>query len=310
MRAVRSARLLAWGEPIPGYSDVYATEEELARLGCTVVNVSGADIERWSEQVAEDEIEGIRAEALRLGASHVDDETLGRAARAVALLRRGLSEFACTGGTVNCHGPMVRQHVQVGVTACLANSLSAATGVMLSCTGDLPAAVALTLGKAIGRAALYCELYAVDDQEDWILVANGGEGDPAWADGSVRLLPEDHYQGVHGAGVAVAFDLPTGPATLISLTPLPAATGGWRLIIAEADVVGSRHREMEAPNAMVRLRDLRAGDGFVRWCSAGASHHAVLIPGLRSDELKAVAQMLGVQAVCIQEGSQMNGSRQ
>jgi L-arabinose isomerase len=139
-------------------------------------------------------------------------------------------------------------------------------------------------------------LYAVDGPGDWILAANGGEGHIALAEaGSVRLLPEEQYAGVCGAGVAVAFQCAPGPATLASLTPLDAAVGGWRLIVAEGEIIGSEHPTMEAPNAMVRLAGVPALEGYAAWCEAGASHHAAVLPGHRRADLAGVADVLGIE---------------
>jgi L-arabinose isomerase len=293
--AVRGAKLLAWGDPIEGYSDVAVTPEALTSLGPTRVQVDVSDIEHWSSSLTTEAIAGIVSDARSLGSLIATAEELDRAARVAATVRQALNETGCTAGAINCHSDLVRGHPQLGVTACLATALEANRGVMLACTGDLPVAIAMLMGKIIAGAALYCELYAIDEPGDWILVANGGEGDCAMASGEVQLLSEDHYKGVHGAGVAVAYSMQTGDATLISLSPMPGARGGWQLVLAAAEVIDSRHHQMEGPNAMLRFRHAPAVDAFLDWCAAGASHHAVLLPGDQGQAVTLAARFLGIE---------------
>ena len=85
-----------------------------------------------------------------------------------------------------------------------------------------------------------------------VLVAAGGEGDPAWAEpaGAVTLEANDHYPGRRGQGTSVAFGLRTGPATLLSLSPEPE---GWVLAWAPAKIIETRYGDMRGPNGMFRF---------------------------------------------------------
>jgi len=302
--AVRRTRLLGFGDPVPGYTDVEATDQQLATLGVFRSAITAEQVETWAEQVSGEEVDAAMGQARALGASDgLEAAVLRRAAHVACVVRHALRATGSTAGTVNCHGPLVRRHPGMGVTACLALTLMAREDVMLSCTGDLPVALALVMGRRVAGAALYGELYALDQAGDWLLFANGGEGDTAAADAStVRLLPEEHYSGVHGPGVAVAFSLPPGPSTLLSFTPMASAAGGWRLVLANVDVVGSKHDAMEGPNAMVRWNGIDAVAGYAAWCRAGASHHAVLVPGQRLAALHLAARLLGVEPVTVAPG--------
>lgn len=298
--AVRRARLARIGSPIAGYADVEADDGDLDALGISCSDIGAEDLKRWAGEVTPSEIVSTAAAASRLGSTQVGDATLHRASRVACVIARAVRETRSTAGTVNCHGPLVRDNPDLGVTACLALSLLARDGIMLSCTGDLPVALALAMGQAVAGAALYAELYAVDRPGDWILAANGGEGDTRAArHGSVRLLPELHYLGVHGAGVAVAFEYEPGPITLASITPLRGARGGWRLVLADGCVIDSRHQAMEGPNAMIRIDGVPALTAYAAWCDAGASHHAAISPGRWSTELVVAAAYLGIEAVVV-----------
>lgn len=297
---VRRSRLLAVGEPIPGYIDVESPPGALEELGVEVIDVDAGAIGAAFAAVdggdARRLAEDLRA---RHDASAVDGAVLERSARLAIALESLCEEHRADGGAVNCHGEALRWNPEVGITACLGTALCAEAGRPFACTGDLPTAVALALGKHLAGSALYCELYQLDYPGDWLLVANGGEGDISIRPPSsaVRLLPEDHYLGDHGPGVATAFELPIGPATLISLTPLH--TGGWVLVGAEGRIIGSKHHAMEGPNGMFRFDSGSVADGFARWCLAGATHHAGVLPGRCGEVLRRTAEILSIDYAAV-----------
>lgn len=297
---VRGARLLAVGSPIDGYSDIEVSAEDLSRLEIEVVDVSA---QRLGDVFDSIESEAVEEEAIVAQsssvASAVEGDVLRRSVRLTCALRELCVGENVAGGAVNCHGDHLRWNPQVGITACLGVSRLTEEGRPFACTGDIPTSIALILGKQVAGAALYCELYQLDLAEDWILVANGGEGDLSMRDRDrpVRLLPEDHYMGIEGPGTAVAFSLPEGPATLFSLTPLPAAAGGWRLIVAQGAIVGSEHESMEGPNGMFRFDSGDVESAYRRWCEAGATHHAALLPGHQARPLRDSSHLLGIEIV-------------
>lgn len=300
--AIRGLRLLRVGEPIAGYDDVMASEAELAVFDLDVVDVSPKRLAAMFEGVPENAVEKqLAADVTDFDATAVDAETHRRSARLTCALRALVDESGASGGTVNCHGAHLRWNERVGITACLAVARLSEAGRPFSCTGDLPAALALVLAKRVARAALYCELYQLDLLGNWLLVANGGEGDPGLCrDGStVRLLPEDHYEGVHGAGTAVAYEITPGPATIVSFTPMPHAPSGWRLIAAEGEVVDSRHPHMEGPNGMFSFSGADVRSGFDKWAQAGASHHAVLVSGRHAAVFGDTCRLLGVDFISV-----------
>jgi len=199
-------------------------------------------------------------------------------------------------GTVNCHGPLLRFSEEIGITACLGVALLTAAGRPLSCTGDQPTALALYLARRLTGAALYCECYAPEIETGLLLLAAGGEGDPAWAEppGAVTLEANDHYPGTHGAGTSVACALRRGPATLLSLSP---GAGGWTLAWATGAIVETRYRHMRGPNGMFSFDSGPSGEAVTRWIASGATHHNALAVGHLDVEIPALAQALGIHAV-------------
>ena len=221
-----------------------------------------------------------------------------RSARVAVALDAALAGTGAVAGTVNCHGPWFRGSDRVGITACLAVACQAEQGRSIACTGDMPTAIVLHLARLVAGSALYCEGYTPEADTGLLLVAAGGEGDPAWADppGAVTLEANDHYPGVHGKGTGLSFGLRRGPATLMSLSPTAA---GWRLAWATGEIVESRYDDMRGPNGMFRFDSGPAVEAIDGWIASGATHHNALAPGRLDVEIPALASALSMHSVRI-----------
>ena len=293
--SLRDRTVLRVGDAIPGYLDVEATAADLATLGLREVAVG---LEPWEAAV-----EAASPAAAMMLLDDVTHRWMGdpgpqaeRSARVAVALDRAMVDADAIAGTVNCHGPWFRTSERVGITACLAVACQAEQGRSISCTGDQPTAIALHLARLLAGSALYCEGYTPEAETGLLLLAAGGEGDPAWADppGAVILEANDHYPGARGNGTGLAFRLRRGPATLISLSPTSA---GWALAWATGEVVETRYDAMRGPNGMFRFDSGPAVDAVGDWIASGATHHNALAPGRLDIEIPALAAALCLRAV-------------
>ncbi|MDQ3096996.1 MAG: hypothetical protein M3Q61_02350 [Chloroflexota bacterium] len=293
--SLRGQVVLRVGDPLPGYLDVAASAAELAQLG---LREEAVGLPEW-----EDAVESVPAaeartfvEALRQRWPGDPGPNADRSARVAVALSRSFERSGAIAGTVNCHGPFFRRSPRVGITACLGVACQTERGRPISCTGDQPTAIALYVARALAGAALYCESYMPELESGLVLIAAGGEGDPAWAEPAGRVVLErnDHYPGEQGDGTSVAFALRRGPATILSLSP---SAGGWVLAWATGEVVETRYTDMRGPNGMFRFDSGPSGDALSRWIASGATHHQALAPGRLDVEIPPVAAALGIRSV-------------
>ena len=129
-----------------------------------------------------------------------------------------------------------------------------------------------------------------------MLLAAGGEGDPAWADPGHPIVvePNEHYPGDHGAGASIAFRLEPGPATALWLSPVAET---WRLAWATGEIVEARCDGMGGPNGMFRFDSGPSFEAGARWIASGATHHNALAGGRLDVEIPVLARALGIEDV-------------
>ncbi|MGZ8688483.1 MAG: hypothetical protein ACXWZP_08650 [Gaiellaceae bacterium] len=294
--SLRGAAVLRVGAWFPGYLDVESSHAELERLGVTEHAVTVPEL---NDAFADVEIDRIATGLSDLAADGwarregPADERSMQLALALADLVGATNAAAVT---VNCHSNFLRWNPAIGISACLGASLLTAGGVPVSCTGDLPTALALMLARTLSGRALYCEFYTPERATGLMLLAAGGEGDPAWADPGhpVVVEPNEHYPGDHGAGASISFRLEPGPATALSLSPVE---GTWRLAWATGEIVEARYDTMGGPNGMFRFDSGSAFEAGARWIASGATHHNALARGRLEVEIPVLARALGIEEV-------------
>jgi L-arabinose isomerase len=290
---LRGASVLRVGKPIAGYLDVESSAGELALLGLKERSVEAEELNEAFAGVGEERAaRGLEELAGRGWTRHegTADVRSMRLALALGQLARDADAIAVT---VNCHSDLLRWNRQIGITACLGASLLTASGVPVSCTGDLPTALALVLARAVSGRALYCEFYTPERETELMFLAAGGEGDPAWADPSqpVVVEPNHHYPGEHGDGASISFRLEPGPATALSLSPVGDT---WRLAWATGEVVEARYDTVGGPNGMFRFDSGSSYEAGARWIASGATHHNALARGRLDLEVPVLAKALGI----------------
>ncbi len=293
---LRGAAVLRVGSPFPGYLDVEVGPADLDRLGIAERSVTVAELNDAFAAVDAGRIGEAFADLARRGWVRHEGPADERSMRLALALEDLAGQAGAVAATVNCHSDLLRWNSEIGITACLGASLLTASGVPVACTGDMPTALALVLGRALSGRALYCEFYTPERETGLMLLAAGGEGDPAWADGGrpVVVEPNVHYPGAHGAGASLSFRLEPGPATALSLSPVE---GTWRLAWATGEIVEARYDTMGGPNGMFRFDSGSAFEAGARWIGSGATHHNALALGRLDLEIPALARALGVEEV-------------
>ena len=293
---LRGASVLRVGQWVPGYLDVESTAAELARLGVAEHAVGVEELGAAFDAVAADRVGRGLADLDDRGWERREGPADERSVRLALALHDLAGSVDAVAATVNCHSEVLRWNPRIGITACLGASLLTAEGIPVSCTGDLPTALALVIARALSGRALYCEFYTPERETGLMLLAAGGEGDPAWADPShpVVVEPNDHYPGDHGAGTSLSFRLEQGPATALSLSP---AGDTWRLAWATGEIVEARYDTMGGPNGMFRFDSGSSFEAGARWIASGATHHNALARGRLDVEIPVLASALGIDEV-------------
>jgi L-fucose isomerase-like protein len=292
--ALRGQSFARIGQPPVGYLNVECGADDLALLGARLVDVEQPELEEAFTSATADDAAAVLASLSALGVrtpSGLEPAPSARLAHAIGVL---LDRHGAVAASTNCLGPLLRANERIGIPACLAGARETARGRPVSCTGDIPAALALWLGRRLTGAALYTEWYLSQPGDGDVLLLSCGLADIAFGqDGTASLYEVSAVPGVRGNASGIRFAARTGPTTLIGMS---AAADGWRLAWLEGEAVGEASPDLRGVAVRFRPGELDPLAAASRWIATGVTHHPILVPGHIGASLARVADALGAHA--------------
>ena len=303
---IRRARLGRVGRPLDGYMHVDVDPDALREaIGVTLIDIDPAEVLGRYRGVPSSRVRALESE-IRTGWDVAEDaahgEALLRSLRVALALEDIVDEHGLDGGAMNCHVPEIRFADEIGVTPCFGLGRLTSAGIPWTCTGDVVTAVAMLTTRALGGAALYHEIEAIDYRTGEVVIANSGEHDLAWlAPGErPRLVRNGWFCGQDPrCGVCAAIEPAPGPATLVGFTPHPTARHGFRYIVATGELTERRFPETGTANGAFRFGSGPVEEAWLRWADAGVNHHSSASPGDLARSVGLVARHLGVECVAV-----------
>jgi L-arabinose isomerase len=181
--------------------------------------------------------------------------------------------------------------------AALAVSRLAALGRPGVTEGDVKTAMAMKIMDLLGAGGMFVEFFAMDFDENFILMGHDGPANVNLANGRPRLRHLDVHHGKSGQGLGIDFDIRQGPVTLLNLTQTDA-DGTFKLICSVGEVVAGPVLRIGNPNCRVRVQQ-PIHDFMEDWCQQGPSHHIALGLGDRRGEIDSFAEAMGMEFVAV-----------
>jgi L-fucose isomerase-like protein len=293
--ALRGKSVVRIGQPPVGYLNVECDDADLERLGARLVEIGQSELEEAFDAATSDDAEAVLGGLCELGVRTPEGLDPGPSARLAHAIGALLDRNGAIAASTNCLGPLLRANERIGIPACLAGALETSRGRPVSCTGDIPAALALWLGRRLAGAALYTEWYLSQPGDGDALLLSCGLADLAFGLPETASLYEvTAVPGVRGTASGVRYTPRSGPATLIGMS---AAADGWRLAWLEGDAVGEASRDLRGVAVRFRPAGIDPLAAASSWIGAGVTHHPVLVPGRLGETLELVARSLGARAI-------------
>ena len=296
----RRSRIGFLGHTYPGMLDMYSDfTQHTAQLGTHIEVLEMDDLEKRLPSEKERVVKAKRAEAedifeLSTG-SAVDrlaqapaPEQLRWACRVGVALDRLVADFGLHGLAYYYRGLDNNLGERLGAGLILGCSLLTARGIPCSGEGDLKNCQAMKVLDLLGAGGSYTEFYAMDFDQDFLLMGHDGPFHLGIAEGRPILRGLGLYHGKRGFGVSVEARVKLGPVTLLAMTQ--TADGQLKLLAAAGESVAGP--TLQIGNTNSRIQFACGMREFVRaWCMAAPTHHCALGVGHSLAAIRNIAAL-------------------
>jgi L-arabinose isomerase len=296
----RSLRVGVFGYAMNGMGDIQVDVHTLQRtLGPQVDALATGDLHRSAAAVTDAEVNEVIAEEdarfeidPRLTRSEREDHVRMQIGIERVLLERGCEAYSTHFDAIAEDGRFAR------LPLAAASSLMA-RGYGYGAEGDALTAALMSAARTLFGDTQFTEMYAMDFEDDSILMSHMGEGNWRLAreDRPVRLIKRPLGIGGLGDPPTFLFQYRPGPATLATLVSL----GGdrFRLVVSEGEIVDSD----ELPRLEMPYGRFRPATGvracMDAWLRSGGPHHQVLNPGHCAETWRVFCELAGVELALV-----------
>jgi L-arabinose isomerase len=225
-------------------------------------------------------------------AGPIEDDALDWSARVAVGLDALVEDFELDALTYYYRGVGDNQAERLGAGLIVGNSLLTARGIPTAGEADLKTNLAQLILDRLGAGGSYTEYYALDFDEDFVLMGHDGPGHVAIAQEQPTLRALQLYHGKSGAGLSVEFKVRYGPVTIVGCTQ--TADGRLKLLAAEGESIPGETFQIGNTNSRLRFGH-RPAEFLERWCEQGPTHHVALGVGHVARDVRAVARMLDLE---------------
>ncbi|MEU8379610.1 L-fucose/L-arabinose isomerase family protein [Streptosporangium sp. NPDC048865] len=295
--ALRRGRHGLMGHLYPGMLDV-ATDLTLVpvNLGGHVEVLEFDDLRVRVEKVTDAQVRervGLAREVFELDGS-VKDDDFAWAARVSVGLDRLVDDFALDSLAYYHRGLEGEIHERLGAGMILGASLLTARGVPAVGEYELRTSLAMLVMDRLGAGGSFTELQALDFTRGHVEMGHDGPAHLAISARRPLLRGLGVYHGKRGWGVSVEFDVAHGPVTLLGL--LQRRHGTFAFVVSEGTTVEGPLLRIGNTTSRVDF-GCDPGEWTDAWSATGISHHWAMGTGHRIADLRAVADLIGVDVV-------------
>ncbi len=301
VRRLKHSRIGFLGQTYPGMLDMYSDfTQHTAQLGTHIEVLEMCDLDRRVPEAADPAVAAKQAEAGAVFDISQDSpsdplarkpapEQMEWACRVAVALDRLVADFDLHGLAYYYRGLDGNAYERLGAGLILGNSLLTARGIPASGEGDLKNCQAMKILDLLGAGGSYTEFYAMDFDEDFLLMGHDGPFHLAIAEGKPILRGLGLYHGKRGYGVSVEAKVKLGPVTVLAMTQ--TADGKLKMLASQGEsipgdtlAIGNTNSRIKFPCSMTQWVN--------RWCQEGPTHHCALGVGHELSAIRRVCALL------------------
>jgi L-arabinose isomerase len=297
VKTMQQNRVGVLGHYYNGMLDVYSDlTQQAAVFGNHFELLEFGTLKKIRDEVSEEEIQQKQEEFEQVFEVSPDCEAdeMARAARTSVALDKLAEKFGL--GSLAYYYEGDGDPAYETIVTSLIPGLTLLTGKNIPVAGEceIKNVQAMKMMDTLGCGGSFSEFYALDFEDDIVMLGHDGPAHFTIADGKVGLVPLPVYHGKPGKGLSIQMKVKNGPATLLSV----CQNGDGRIFLLTAEGESVEGPTLQIGNTNSRYRfPVSVRDFINRWSLAGPSHHCAIGTGHRASVIKKIAELLKVECV-------------
>jgi L-arabinose isomerase len=297
MNKMSHNRLGCMGHYYGGMLDVYTDfTQQLVQFGGHIEMLEVDELSALRRVVTENEI----SERLKLFSNEFEirsdclQEDLEQAARTSVALDKLVEKHDLGSLAYFYNGSGISENEESISTIILANSLLTARGIPVAGEYEIKNVQAMKIMDCFGAGGSFTEYYALDFNDDVVLMGHDGPGHLAIAQGKTRVKPLDVYHGKVGKGLSVEMSVKHGDITLLAV--VQKSDSKLMLLCAEGESVAGPILEIGNTNSRYRF-SIGVKNFVNKWNSYGPAHHCAAGVGHIASKIIKLGELLNLEVV-------------
>jgi L-arabinose isomerase len=290
-------RMGCMGHYYNGMLDIYSDlTQQVAHFGGHMEIIEVEELAALRKEVADEEIDQRVAyfqETFDVQSDCAPDE-LRKAARTSLALDRLVEMHQLGSMAYYYKGTGNPDNEEAISSIILGNSLLTARGIPVAGEYEIKNAQAMKIMDSFGAGGSFTEYYAVDYNDDIVLMGHDGPGHIAIAQGKTKVRPLEVYHGKVGKGLSVEMSVKHGPVTVLSV--VQQANGTLMLLVAEGESVPGPILEIGNTNSRYRF-SVGARRFMNDWNAHGPAHHCAVGVGHIAPKIAKLGSLLEMDVV-------------
>lgn len=294
--AMRNNRLGVLGHYYCGMLDVYTDlTKQAAAFGTHIELVEMCEVKKYRDAVTDLEVEAKIKEfhSTFEVVEACEQEEIERAARTSIALDKLVEAHNLGSMAYYYEGEAGNEYENIVTSVIAGNTLLTGKNVPVAGECEVKNAQAMKIMDSFGVGGSFSEFYAMDFNDDIVMLGHDGPAHFAIAQGNVQLVPLPIYHGKPGNGLSIQMTVKHGPVTILSVVE---SKDGVFLLVAEGESVPGPILQIGNTNSRYRF-SIGAKAFMNQWSKQGPAHHCAIGVGHIADKIEKLGHILGLEVV-------------
>lgn len=296
--AMHNNRLGVLGHYYCGMLDVYTDlTKQSATFGTHIELLEMCEVKKYRDLATDDEVEAKIKEfhSTFEVMDTCEKEEIERAARTSVALDKLVEAHNLGSIAYYYEGESGNDYENIVSSVIAGNTLLTGKNVPVAGECEVKNAQAMKIMDLFGVGGSFSEFYAMDFNDDIVMLGHDGPAHLSIAQGNVQLVPLPVYHGKPGKGLSIQMTVKHGPVTILSVVE---GKDEIFLLVAEGESVPGPVLQIGNTNSRYRF-PIGAKTFINEWSKKGPAHHCAIGVGHIADKIVKLGHILGIAVVKI-----------